>query len=297
MLSLARIGLIAWLLVLGQARAAAPLADTHVHYKWSQREVTAPERAVAILRENDIALAVVIGTPAEYALELAHLAPDVVVPLWSPYREADDWSRWPYDEEVLERAGGALATGRYRGIGELHLIGGFAPHWRSPVIQGLFALAGEHDVPLLLHTELSSNDYMLHLCRAFPQVRLVWAHAGAILSPAEVAEVMDACPQLTAELSARDPWRFVNNPISDDTGALTPQWRSLIERYPDRFMIGSDPVWPVEQLDGWDRADTGWQEYSRFIGFHRRWLDALPPDLAGKLRLDNAIAVYGRANR
>jgi len=278
--------------LLGVARAAAPLADIHVHYKWNQKEVTSAQQAIDILRDNDIALAVVIGTPADYALQLARLAPQTIVPIWSPYREPADWSRWPFDREVLQRARAALASGEYRGIGELHLIGGFTPDWRTPVISGLLALAREYRVPVLLHTELSNTSYVRELCRAHPGTRILWAHAGAILSPAQVSEVLAACGNVSAELSARDPWRFVNNPITDSDGKLKPDWRDLIERYPDRFMVGSDPVWPVEQLDGWDQADTGWQEYRRFIQFHRDWLTQLPPALAEKIRLDNARSFF-----
>jgi hypothetical protein len=292
MVSLPRMLLLGWLFTAVQAGADPPLADVHIHYKWSQKDVTTAQQAIRVLRENDIALAVVIGTPADYALQLERLAPEIIVPLWSPYRGPGDWSRWAYDPEVLERARSALAGGHYQGIGELHLIGGFAPQWRSPVISGLLELADEQRVPLLLHTEFSRADYLMDLCRAFPRTRLVWAHAGAILSAAQVAEVLDACPGLSAELSARDPWRFVNNPITDGEGKLRPEWRSLLENYPDRFMVGSDPVWPVEQLDSWDREDTGWQEYRRFIAFHRRWLASLPPELARKIRIDNARAVY-----
>ena len=96
--------LLAWLFGSAPVYGAPPLADVHVHYKWSQKEVTAAQQAIRILRDNDIALAVVIGTPAEYALELARLAPQTIIPIWSPYREPADWSRWPYDRKVLERA-------------------------------------------------------------------------------------------------------------------------------------------------------------------------------------------------
>ena len=289
---LMHIALLAWLFASMPASGAPPLADVHVHYKWSQKEVTAAQQAIGILRDNDIALAVVIGTPAEYALELARLAPQTIVPIWSPYREPADWSRWPHDRKVLERARDALASGDYRGIGELHLIGGFAPDWRTPVISGLLALAQEYQVPLLLHTELSNPDYISGLCGAFPEARILWAHAGAILSAEQVGTVMAACPGVSAELAARDPWRFVNNPITDSDGNLKPEWRALIETYPDRFMVGSDPVWPVEQLDSWDQADTGWQEYRRFIDFHRTWLAQLPPGLAEKIRLGNALRLF-----
>jgi len=274
------------------AFGAPPLADVHVHYKWSQKEVTAAQQAIRILRDNDIVLAVVIGTPPEYALELARLAPQTIVPIWSPYREPADWSRWPYDRKVLARARTALAGGEYRGIGELHLIGGFTPDWRTPVISGLLGLAQEFRVPLLLHTELSDTAYVTGLCRAHPEVRILWAHAGAILSADQVGEVMATCPNVSAELSARDPWRFVNNPITDSDGSLKPGWRRLVETYPDRFMVGSDPVWPVEQLDSWDQADTGWQEYRRFVDFHRNWLAQLPARLAEKIRLGNARRLF-----
>ena len=288
-----RTALLALLFGGAAAHGAPPLADVHVHYKWSQKEVTAAQQAIRILRDNDIALAVVIGTPAEYALELARLAPQTIVPIWSPYREPADWSRWPFDREVLERARTALAGGHYRGIGELHLIGGFTPDWRTPVISGLLDLAHEFRVPVLLHTELSGTGYTIGLCRANPDVRILWAHAGAILSAEQVAEVMAACPNVSAELSARDPWRHLANPIADEQGRLLPAWRKLVIEYADRFMIGSDPVWPVEQLNPWDEPDTGWHELPRFLTFHRTWLADLPPREASAIRWENARRFFG----
>lgn len=284
--------LLAAVLLVAPAGAAPPFADVHVHYKWNQKEVTAPEAAIAELRQQDIAMAVVIGTPADYALQLQALAPELVVPVWSPYRTPADWSTWAHDRGVVKRARQALATGQYRGIGELHLIGGFAPHWQSPVIAGLAELAARYDVPMLVHTETASPDYMTGLCTTYPDTRFLWAHAGALLSADQVSVVMGACANLWIELSARDPWRFVNNPVTDGKGRLLPDWRRLIERWPDRVMTGTDPVWPVDVLDRWDEADSGWQQYARFVAFHRRWIGQLPDDLAQKVRLDNARAFF-----
>lgn len=199
--------LLALLLPDGDTFAAGPrpLADVHLHYKWSQKGVTSAQQAVDTLAEHRIEPAVMIGTPPELALELQQLAPQRVIPIWSPYRDSGEWSRWAFDEEVPPRA--------------------------------------------------------------------------------------------RAELSARDPWRFVRHPITADDGALLPDWEGLIRRFPERFMVGSDPVWPVDAMDGWDRTDTGWEEYGRFIGFHRDWLGRLEPELARKLRLDNARRLFdGRAS-
>jgi predicted TIM-barrel fold metal-dependent hydrolase len=272
--------------------SAEPIADVHMHWKWSQKEVTTVEQAVAALRSNDIALAVITGTPPELALELAEAAPEVVVPIVGIYRYTGHWSRWHRDPKVLERTRELLETGRFHGIGEVHLIAGFISNWQAPVIDGLFRLAAEFDVPVLVHTEFSRANYLMELCAAHPDTRMLWAHAGAILPPTEVKRVIDSCPNVWVELSARDPWRFVAKPISDDSGHLLPDWRELVLAYPDRFMVGSDPVWPVEQLDGWDQPDTGWQELDRFLGFHRTWIDDLPPEAAERIRLTNARALF-----
>lgn len=273
--------------------AQLPVADMHLHYKWSQQDVTAPDDALRALDAERVALGVVIGTPADLALTLAVHDPGRIVPIYSPYREGGDWYRWMTDSDVVSRARTALASGRYYGIGELHLVGGFAARpARGDVLSHLLQLAEEYAVPVMLHTEFSRPDPMLELCTRHPRTRIVWAHAGAILEPAAVEPVLAACDNVWAGLAARDPWRFVDNPITDPRGELLPAWRALLLRYPDRFMVGSDPVWPVDQLDRWDEADTGWQELGRFWDYHRGWLAQLPEDVALRIACRNAVALF-----
>lgn len=293
------VSLLAWALALHHLKALADtasthaVADAHLHYKWNQAEVTSPERAVQALRENGVVLAVVTGTPAGRALELHALAPDLVVPIYGIYRGGQDWYGWQVRKELIEEVRAALASGPYRGIGEVHLIGGFALRWqRSDVLKGLLAVAAEFDVPLLIHTEFSRAEPTLSICEANSKNRLVLAHAGAALPPGEVERVLRACPNVWMDLSARDPWRFVSFPINDEEGRLLPAWEALVLRWPDRFLIGSDAVWPVEQLDGWDQADTGWERIGDFLGFHRRWASFLPRDVRRKVLLKNAEQVF-----
>lgn len=275
--------------------AQQPVADMHLHYKWSQQDVTSAADAVAVLARENIVMGVVIGTPAELALELARLEPRKIVPIFSPYRIGGDWQRWARDADVVPRTREALASGAYHGIGELHLIGGFSPRLeKAVVLQALMQLAAEYDVPIMLHTEFSRPAMLLELCQRYPDTRILWAHAGSILAPPQVAQVLDTCSNVWAGLAARDPWRFVNNPISDADGRLLPDWRALFLRYPERFMLGSDPVWPVEQMDQWGEPDTGWQELGRFWGFHREWLRQLPEAVARKISCENAVVLFRR---
>ena len=268
-----------------------PLADVHLHWKWNQKEITTSEQAIEILRENRVALAVVTGTPPELALELEEKAPEMVVPIYGIYRIPEEWSQWHLDPEVLERTRKALQSGLYQGIGEIHMIGGFISDWKNPIISDLFNLAAEFDVPVMVHTEFSRANYMIGVCKAHSETRFLWAHAGSILPPSEVSRALDACSNLWVELSARDPWRHVSHQITDK-GILEPEWRKLVIDYADRFMIGSDTVWPVDHLDPWYEADSGWEKLSQFLLFHRGWLDQLPPDTANKIRLNNALEFF-----
>lgn len=276
-----------------EAARVEPVVDAHLHYKWNQAEVTSPRAAVAALRRNGVEAAVVTGTPPELALELYRLAPDLVVPIYGPYRRTGEWYGWQARMELVDEVRRGLATGPYRGIGELHLIGDFAVRpGHGTVLAGLLAAAVEHDVPVLIHTEFSRAEPTLSLCRANPRNRLLLAHAGAALVPAEVERILDACPNVWMDLSARDPWRFLRLPIAGGSGRLLPEWEALVLGYPDRFMVGSDAVWPVERLDAWDQPDTGWERIGEFLDFHRVWTASLPRDIAAKVLRDNARRLF-----
>jgi len=268
----------------------------HLHYKWTQQDVTSVADAVDILEQENIVMGVVIGTPAELALALQSQAPSRIVPIFSPYREGGDWHRWAYDDATVTRARAALVSGHYRGIGELHVIGGFAPAFeKAVVLKQLLQLADEFNVPIMIHTEFSRPDFILAACRQFSDTHILWAHSGAVQEPDEVEYVLKNCGNVRGGLGARDPWRFVNNPLTAANGTLLPEWKALLLKYPERFMVGSDPVWPVDGLDRWDEADSGWQELGRFWRYHRSWLAQLPDDVARKIGCENAVALFGRA--
>ena len=268
--------------------------DMHTHYKWSQEQVTTPEEALAFMDAEDISHAVVIGKPADFALRLKRLAPKRIVAFYSPYRDSMDWFLWQRKETLLPKVEAALKSGDYQGIGELHIIGGgFAKRLDTGVVlNGFLKLALQYDVPVMIHTEFSKPNYFLAICQRHLKSKIIWAHAGAILKPHHVDEVMSQCPNVWSGMAARDPWRYVNNQHTDVKGKLLAEWKSLMLKYPNRFMVGSDTVWPVDELDSWHTADTGWQELGRFWTFHRSWLGQLPDDVANKVKRENAMALF-----
>ena len=235
--------------------AQAPVADMHLHYKWTQQDVTSPAEAIALLDQHNIVMGVVIGTPAQLALQLQALAPARIVPIFSPYREGGDWYRWAYEDATVTRARAALSSGQYRGIGELHVIGGFAPAFdKAIVLKQLLALGNEFDVPVMIHTEFSRPDFMLSVCEAFPDTRIVWAHSGALLEPADVDSVLSRCGNVSGGLGARDPWRIE---LGNELSVFTKRWQG------HRVIRGQEHDHSTQQLHNY----KGW----RLLAARSRW--------------------------
>ena len=69
--------------------------------------------------------------------------------------------------------------------------------------------------------------------------------------------------------------------IIDGGGKLTPEWRALFERYPDRFLLGSD-TWVTER----------WASYGDIMAGYRAWLAQLPPKIAAQIAHGNARALF-----
>ncbi len=266
-----------------------PFADIHLHFNWDQQEIISAQEVVKRLRANNVVLAMVTSTPTGLALELADAGGPWIRPFFSPYLTVAHRNHWMRDETVLRLAEQGLASGRYQGIGEVHVWSNMGPRWDNPILVGLLRLAQQYRVPFLIHTEASSHLFFAPVCQQYPDIKFLWAHAGGRLSAASVGKLMDLCPNVWVEVSVRDPWRY--DTLVDDRNQLLPGWRELFIEHQDRFMTGTDPVWGVTRGQRWDQADEGWDHYDELLQFHRDWLQQLPPKVALKIRLTNAKAL------
>lgn len=271
-----------------------PLADVHLHFNTDQMEVTDTADALRTLTESNVVFGIVSSKPPALALELADASGGWIIPFFMPYLEPERKVDWFRDKRVLPAAREALVSGRYQGLGEIHLIAGYTPslNQRHDIIDGMLDLAEEFDVAILIHAEASNQLYFRPLCLRHPQARIVWVHAGSPLPPAQVAELLRACTNVWVDLSARDHMRYGKiNPIVDDDGLLLPDWHMFTLEFQDRIMLGSDPTY-YEGVATWEAANTGWDHVSEVLAFHRHWLKALPVDIRQKLTLQNAIRFY-----
>ena len=283
---------VAWALALGLAplvQAAdysGPLLDAHLHYNVEAVQGPHPiSDVLARMQRNGVRAIVANSRPNDgtKALVEARTQTDAagvtVVPFIRLYRNRADYDNWYRDESIYEMVQAEFtrgtARGPYRGIGEFHLYD--SRNANGPVARKLMAFAEDKQLAMLAHVDDAAVDLLMANAPSKGQkLRLIWAHTGIGGTPVERVEAMLArYPLLMGELSYRPG-------LTCEGGLLCPEWRALLLRYPDRFLIGSD-TW----------INPRWQQYDELMQGYRRWLGDLPPEVARQIAWDNGAALFG----
>ncbi|SIQ95502.1 Amidohydrolase [Aquipseudomonas alcaligenes] len=197
-----------------------------------------------------------------------------------------------------------LDPGLWQGIGEVFtrhddltaLTYGETPRANNEAMTRVYHLAAEYDLPVLLHSNITSKRernplYLAEIeepLRNHPHVRFIWAHAGTSMEIHRHQEKLDFLlptlerllgeyPNLYVDLS----WSVLQPYLLDTDGKPDARWVELVSRYPARFMLGSDVV---GKFDGLGEA---MQAFAPF-------LDALPETVARSVARDNFLAVLPR---
>lgn len=247
------------------AEEARPLVDAHIHYSHDAWDVLPPADAIAALRAAGLKRAFVSSSSDQGTQKLYALAPDLIVPVLRPYRMRGETSSWLRDDSVPPMLDALLRRNRYAGIGEFHAAGADAD---LPVMRAVVQLAAKHRVFLHLHGDAEAVD------RVFaqnPDARILWAHSG-FDQPEEIGAMLAKYDHLWADLA------FRSEPGAD--GSVPPAWRALFQRFPDRFMIGTDTYTPER-----------WSYVGRHADWARAWLADLPPAVAQRIAHGNADAL------
>jgi len=244
--------------------------DAHLHYNWEPQPYYRLEEVLALLRKHRVTGILATSRPNTGTHALVDAKPDglQVVPFIRPYRVRADIGSWFSDPGIFDLVQDEFKRGYYRGIGEFHLSGKSAENeWVKKTVD--FAVANN----LYLHAHADEEAVEI-LMRHNPRARIIWAHTGFGLPTERVSAMLTKYPALWGELSYRGG-------ITDGTGKLTPEWRALFERYPDRFLLGSD-TWVPER----------WAAYGDIMAGYRAWLEQLPPKVAAQIAHGNARALF-----
>ena len=257
----------------GEAQEPIEIFDAHLHYNWEPKPYLPLEDVLALFKANRVTGILATSRPNDgtHALVAAKTPGLEVVPFIRPYKVRSDVGTWFDKPETLELIESEFKRGGYRGIGEFHLSGrNAATEWVKRTVD--FAVAND----LYLHAH-ADEEALEILYRHNSKARIIWAHTGFSLPAARVAALLDKYPMLWGELSYRGG-------ITDGSGKITAEWRSLFERYPDRFLLGSD-TW----------IDERWAGYGAIMAEYRTWLAQLPRETAEKIASRNARRLFAKA--
>ena len=185
--------------------------------------------------------------------------------------------------------------GFWQGIGEVMtrhddlsaLTYGETARANNKALHRIYELAAELGLPVFVHSDVSSvwrrEPIYLHefeeAVKEHPQTRFVWCHAGIsrrVDVPTltqEIDRMLGTYPNLSVDIS----WVLFDTYLVKD-GKPVAEWLSLFEKFPQRFLIGSDKV-------------GRFHDYPPVMQRYYVLLDALKPETAKCIAHDNLLAL------
>ena len=254
----------------GPAAERLPIFDTHLHYSRDVWEAFPPAAILDKLDAAGVPRALVSSTPDAGTLALHQAAPARVAPFLRPYRKPGDMANWFRDPEVVAYLYERLDLGRHVGIGEFHLMD--LAEAGTPEMRAVIGQAVARGLFLQVH---SGAGKIAALFEIEPELKIIWAHAGMDAPPEVIGLLLDRYDTLWTELSFR----------AEDVAQgpdIEPDWRALLLRHADRFMIGTDTY-----------TRDRWEAYWALVERQRTWVSQLPPEAARAIAYGNAVRLFG----
>ena len=176
-----------------------------------------------------------------------------------------------------------------------------------PLLLLLCDIAARHDMPVEIHMEavpaemdrpghipsfnnpqrIAANiDQFERLLTHNPSARIIWSHAGwdntGHRTPELMSRILKAHPNLFMNIKIRkNQGDTPNHPLK--AGTIDPAWLSMLNEFPDRFMIGTDQFYQPMAAKEKRRLE---------LEGSRRLMMSLPEGLARKVGYENAVKIF-----
>lgn len=235
--------------------------DAHSHLL----EGMTAEQEIALFRAAGLAGVVIMHPDPAQLRDAAARDPGYVVPFISLAR-LPEMSGLRLTDSSVETMTELHTAGQACGFGEIptRIMPRTEPtddlSLLNPDRLRIYAAANRLGLPLNLHVDIADAAVagsIERIARDNPRLKLILAHAGWSASPETIGRLMDAHPNIHADLSVRlDPaGGLPQEPLARGSlppgagstisivlpdGVLDPQWRELIVRHHDRFLFAMD---------------------------------------------------------
>ena len=257
---------------IGKGVETLPLFDAHIHYKEPAWAPFPPATIIELMDRSGVAMGLVSSTPDEGTITLWKYAPNRIVPELRPYHGEAGSSNWTKAPGMVDYLVQRLSEYPHEGIGEFHLHS--VDPSDEPLLRKIAELAKSKSIYVHVHSGKGPVDQLFSL---EPELNIIWAHAGMSESAQTVEDMMATYKTLYADTSFRE-WDILGS-----EGTIDPAWRRVLERFSDRFMVGSD-TW----------VNSQWDNYEQIMAVNRRWLSQFPRAMAEKFAYKNAERLFGR---
>jgi predicted TIM-barrel fold metal-dependent hydrolase len=278
-----------------------PIADVHMHtYKRNGPQ------ANEFLEQMDMNGIVWGGAVGDYREDVAQLLGKRYIPavgqaefmqvFFSQGEAGLIDENHPVFVRFYEEADRLLAEGKAKGFGELHTDNhnsgpkNIQRHIRTDnrVMRRFYEIASKHDGFVQIHSQLD-DDFVgdvLRLTADYPRVLTVLSHCLPLSRPSDLENLFNQRPNLVCELSAQG---YVHNKLAGikrlprvhTENGIKDRWKRLIEKFPDRVMVGTD-------------ACCGWfSSYSDMVKeIRNNLLPSLEPEVMEKVAYKNAVRLF-----
>jgi len=221
----------------------------------------------------------------------------------------------PSDMHASEHIRRVLQTfpGVFTGIGELIIhkefvsgkIPGQVPSLDDPALDRILDFCAESGLLVILHNDIdipfaqailkegTEPAYLSQLKALFkrhPNTTIIWAHTGLgrVVAPSKnhlaIVEAIlrdSAFRHVCVDISWDETAKYIVA-----TPETTKQWADLIQRYPDRFLFGSDTAAPADQ-----------SKYFHTFNMYAPLWNSLDSETSRKVRLTNYERLFDQARR
>lgn len=201
-----------------------------------------------------------------------------------------------YFIDLFTNARNMFAAGTIKGFGELHTnneSSGPQPFRRkirtdNPAMRKFYDIANDYGGFIQIHSQHNAEftEDILRLTADFPNTITILSHCLPLSKPDDLAYLFKQRKNIMCELSATGELHIrlakVIRPARVYTAdGLRSTWKTLIEAYPDRIMLGSDTC-------------CGWDAYydEAITEIRTNLLPGLRPDVIEQIAYKNALRVF-----
>ncbi len=275
---------------------SVPIADVHMHFDIRHQSV---EQMLRRVKESNVRWG---GGVGDYAADMhaawgANYIPALGQAEFTKVLMTSGESgllnaEHPVFIQFFREAEELMAAGKARGFGEIHInnktnVAANDPFARSipldsPVVRRMYEIAEQHSGFVQIHYNKDPRtvDQVISMAKKYPKTLTIVSHCMPVGAPDDMRRLFNEVANVMCEISGATHIHGVKRIVTPE--GINSRWLQLIEDFPDRVMMGTDPCCGLMR------------KYGEIIKVMRtNALAAMKPETLEKVAYKNAMRVWG----